>query len=290
MWLQLALDTTITWLLYSLAASGFHLASTCCRHFAFAAGMAFITAPLLLWSTLGWSGMSLSAAIALGSCICLGAGYCRLAAVLRVKGCRGTQLLIISLALLAASENLAIMLTGAASVSLWDKPSAVVLSTDRLVITRQLLTVLVSCAAGVLCLWLVWSRSLLGIALRALFESRWNLALRGYNVRLLETIGTAFGFGILGVAGILWASLLRVRPVMGFDIAVLGVAAVLAAPLIKPGFPGVVWSCMGIVVIRLALSLYFDGDWNLTAILLFLILIAAFTAPRAVLRQISAAQ
>ena len=106
--------------------------------------------------------------------------------------------------------------------------------------------------------------------------------LRGFNVELLETIGGAAGFVLMGMAGILWSGIARVRPLMALEIAVIGVVTMIVGPIVSGGLSGLVYSCLAAAVIRLLMTLGLEGDWSLTAMLLLLGAATAFRKAKAV--------
>jgi branched-subunit amino acid ABC-type transport system permease component len=262
------LNTVEVALLYALVGCGFHLASTGTRHFAFAAALGFLVAP---YSALPTSSMPVRIAAAgagLAACAALGLAYRAGSERLSRSGSGEGQLLIISLALLGLGSNVLAIWFGSESHTLSLTAGAVQLFGLRLPADQLLVVVLsASCLALVL---RQWHGALVGKTLQALIESRLNLALRGIDVRAIETGATMAGFALLGIAGLLWAADGRVKPAMSIEVGVIGAVTSIVGPMIRTGPAGLILAALGLAVIRTGLSLTLEGDWAMSAMLILL--------------------
>jgi branched-subunit amino acid ABC-type transport system permease component len=260
-----------TWGIYSLVAITFYLASVSCRHFNFAAVLPFIGVSLLAstyTSTLGtWGGIGMGLAGAYG----LGFLYHRASAALARAGAGEGQLLIISLAVLAIGENTLLLASGGGSRTLWS-----VTADDRLslgpVTTTMAQAVALCVGVMVVLMHLVaWQRTGIGRAVRGLDESPLNMSLAGYNVPRLEGNLAAWAFLLAGGAGALWATAARVRPSMSLEVAAIGIATCIVAPLFARGVLGLLLASAALAVLKLLLALWLPGDWTTTSVILLLV-------------------
>jgi branched-chain amino acid transport system permease protein len=166
---------------------------------------------------------------------------------------------------MAAGENGLALVFGSTSQTLWPFTLGdVFLSNQSIVITKQeFISVLVG-SVVIVALLFVWRRTTLGIALRALLESRRNLMLRGYNVNLLEKMISSIGFLFVGVAGLLWAVDSRVRPSMALEASLIGVVTFIVGSILAEGLWGLLFASLAIAVAKLLFSLFLEGDWGMT--------------------------
>lgn len=282
MFAQHVFNASQVWILYAITACGFYLATTSCRHFNFAAGAPFLLMPQLIAARqfLPWPIAFLGSLLL---CTILGIAWRKLSAYLFRRGSREGQLLIISLAALGITENTIRLIFGNESLALWPFKDNDLIVFRWLLVSRQQLVLGVAGAMILAALLILWHRSLLGIAMRGLLESRYNLLLRGYDVPLLESIGAAAGFSLVGIAGTLWAATVPVRPGMGLEIGVVGIVTYIVGPKIAGGLQGLVLASLAVAVLRLLLALNFEGDWNMTAMLAVLGLGIAFTGAKSLL-------
>lgn len=269
MFAQHIFNTSLTWILYALIACSFYLATTSSRHFNFAVGIPFILMPhlVLMWPASLWI---LAFLCSLAICAFLGVIWKWFATLLIGRGSRENQLLIISLATLEIVENVIRLLFGSESVGLWPFEEKHLLGFHWISISQQQIVLISVGGITVIGLLVLWRWSLLGTAIRGLVDSRLGLQLRGYDVAFLETLGVASGFAIMGLVGALWAINTRVRSGMGLEIGVVGVATYILGPKIAHGLRGLVLASMGMAFLRLLITLIFEGDWSMTAILLLL--------------------
>jgi branched-chain amino acid transport system permease protein len=196
------------------------------------------------------------------------------------KGAREGQLLITSLAVMAIGENLATLFFGATSVSLWPFSAKDAVLTSPVVVTKQQMVYFAVGGCALTTTVLLWRRTLVGKAFQALEDSPLNLALRGYSVPFLERVSAAFGFALVGVAGLIWGINVRIKPAMCTEIGVAGAVMFISATMVANGPIGLIVAALILSCVRLVLSLTFEGDWNLSAMLVFLLL-AVLTAKKA---------
>jgi len=267
--LQYGLDTVETGILYSLVACGFYLASVGTRHFAFAAAVAFLVAPYAAVLFEGTPQRCAAAVVGVALCAGLGVAYRSVAAALSRRGSREGQLLIVSLAVMAIGWNLVAAVFGSESQTL--TPSAV--AAVHIIGVRVPLMQVVVVIVGGLCLAFLlyaWRSSLVGLTLRALLESRLNLALRGIPVAYVEATAAAAGFATIAISGLLWATDGRIKPAMCTEIGVIGAVAYIIGSIVRPGPSGLILAGFGLAVVRAGLSFTLEGDWAMTAMLVVL--------------------
>jgi len=263
--LQHLFNGLLAWTYCTLVAFGFYFASVGCRHFNFTTGFGYLLGPYIVLFFLRHHLWPLGVGISLLCCAALGALYHSLSARLSKRGLREGQLLIISLGIMAAGENGLALVFGSTSQTLWPFTLGdVFLSNQSIVITKQeFISVLVG-SVVIVALLFVWRRTTLGIALRALLESRRNLMLRGYNVNLLEKMISSIGFLFVGVAGLLWAVDSRVRPSMALEASLIGVVTFIVGSILAEGLWGLLFASLAIAVAKLLFSLFLEGDWGMT--------------------------
>lgn len=259
-------------LLYAMVGCGFYVASRSSRHFVFAVAAAFILAPYMTIALASRLPVWAAATVGVMACALYGYGYRAVVGVLLRKGAREGQLLIISLAVMGIGENLATLFFGATSVSLWPFSATNALLLFPLVITEQQVVYFTVGACVLSATILVWHRSLLGKAFQAMEDSPLNLALHGYNVPSLERIISAFGFALVGVTGLMWGINVRIKPSMCTEIGVAGAVIVIAGTTFSRGPGGLVLAAGILAGLRLLLSLTTEENWNLSAMLVFLLL------------------
>ncbi len=275
-------NTCQTLILYALVACGFYLATVSCRHFNFAAGIPFILTPQIIAAMQSFT-WPVALLLALGCCALLGVGWRALSGYLFSRGSREGQLLIISLAALAITENAVRLVFGNESVGLWAFESKNLIISRWLSMSHQQLVLVFVGGTIMVALLCVWHGSLFGFAMRGLVESRYGLMLRGYDVPLLENIGAAVGFTLVGIAGVLWAITSPIRPGMGLEIGVIGVVTYTVGPRIAQGLAGLILAACIMAVLRLFIALNFEGDWSMTAMLALLGVGIAFSSARSLL-------
>lgn len=259
-----------TFIIYGLVGCGFYLSSVSCRHFNFGTALAFLSLPYTVWFSVRlniWP-----AGVVAGFIVCgaFGVAWKMLSVFLFKHGSREGQLLVISLAILAIGENVLMLLFGNSSIALWPYAKGDIIDFVPVTIARQQIVLVLTGGGVLLGLLLFWRRAILGKAFRGLLESRLNLTLRGINVTLLETLGAAAGFGMIGLAGLLWGINARIRPTMALEVGVVGVVAFIVGPFLASGLGGLLWAALGIATLKIILSLTLEGDWNMTATLLLL--------------------
>lgn len=265
MLLQHLFNGLLTWTYCTLVGFGFYFASVGCRHFNFTSGFGYLLGPYIVLFFLLHHLWPVGIGISLLGCAGLGALYHSLAAWLSKRGLREGQLLIVSLGIMAAGENGLALIFGSTSQALWPfNPADAFYQHQSLVITRQELISILVGGGLIVALMLLWRKALLGVALRALLESRLNLMLRGYNVNALEKIISSIGFLLVGIAGILWASESRVRPSMALDASLIGIVTFIVGPILARGLWGLLFASLAIALIKVLFALYLQGDWGMT--------------------------
>lgn len=265
MLLQHLFNGLLAWTYCTLVAFGFYFASVGCRHFNFTTGFGYLLGPYIVLFFLLHQLWPVGIGISLLGCAGVGALYHSLSARLSKKGLREGQLLIVSLGIMAAGQNGLAFLFGSTSQALWPFNAAdAFYQYQSLVITRQEFISIVVGGGLIVALLLVWRKSLLGIALRGLLESRLNLMLRGYNVNALEKIISSAGFLLVGVAGILWASDSRVRPSMALDASLIGIVTFIVGPILAEGLWGLLFASFAIALVKVLFTLFLQGDWAMT--------------------------
>lgn len=257
-----------TGLLYALIGAGFYLLSIATRHVAFAGALAFLLAPLGgVWVSngpeLGFGGL----AAGVGACGFLGWGYSRWSTLLSRNGAREGQLLVVSLAVMAIGENAIVSLVGGASIGLWPYQGMALVEAHGSMVTPQQATVILGGGFVLLLVAAVWRWRLWGAACRALSESPRNVSLLGIPTQLVESGAAILGAVLIGLAGTGWAITARVRPTMLTNIAVIGAFSQLAGTLAGRGLGAVIGACFALACVRLALTILFEGDWAMSAML-----------------------
>jgi len=257
-----------------LIGAGFYLSSISCRHFILAAGGVFLLGPYTILLSRGALDSGLFAVgVALVSCSGAGWVYLSLSRRLFARGARSEQLLLVSFAILGIAENCIALLFGSRSQTLMTERLAepIVVLGSSSVRGSELLFFVVAGSIVVLS-FLGWRFTIFGKKFQALLESRAALSLRGHSVGSLEIASATLGFALIGTAGILWATAMRVRPAMAIEASVVGVVAFILAPLIAPPGPtGLFLAAFGIALVRLGLSLFAEGDWAMSSNLLLLL-------------------
>jgi branched-subunit amino acid ABC-type transport system permease component len=269
-------DAAQTWGIYSIIAIAFYLASLSCRHFNFAAVIPFVGVPLVAStydSTLGiGAGMGLGLASAYG----LGVFYHQASAALGRAGAGEGQLLIISLAALAIGENVLLLTNGGASRNLLPLAADGLLHLGSITTTLPRVSVLCVGSTVVFLHLTAWHYTGIGRAVRGLHESPLNMSLSGYNVPRLEGTLAAWAFLLAAVGGILWATTARVRTSMSLDVAAIGIATGIVAPLLARGALGLLLASAALALLKLLLALWFPGDWTTTSVILLLVISVLF--------------
>lgn len=265
MLLQHLFNGLLAWTYCTLLAFGFYFASVGCRHFNFTSGFGYLLGPYVVLFFLLHHLWPVGIGISLLCCVGLGVLYQSLTVWLSKRGLREGQLLIVSLGIMAAGENGLALIFGSTSQALWPfNPADTFYQNKSLVITKQeLISILVS-GGLIVAIILLWSKALLGVALRGLLESRLNLMLRGYNVNSLEKIISSIGFLLVGIAGILWASDSRVRPSMALDASLTGIVTFIVGPILARGLWGLLFASLAIAIIKVLFTVYLQGDWGMT--------------------------
>jgi branched-chain amino acid transport system permease protein len=279
---QFLANSVSLWGHYALLAAAFYFASVGCRHFNFATGLAFLAGPYIALQIQGIAGTWVALLVSLLLVSLIGYLYYEGSVAAYRRGNRPGQLLLISLAVLGISQNLFSALFGPSSRKL----VFVAIGIDMTLFSQALLLLALS-IVGVIDI--LWRRSLFGLSLQALNESRLNLRLRGFNVDAIERTAAILGFLLGGVAGILWGLDLRVRPAMGFEVCLIGVVTFIVGPILAEGPRGLILASLGIVLIRLPLIIAFEGDWDMASPLLLLVLASIVRSARTAFKERSVA-
>ena len=285
--LQHGLNTLEIAGLYSLVAYGFYFASISTRHFSFAAALGFLIAPYCALNSKCGSSMFTVSLLGLSLCGVVGLAYQLASAYLSRKGAREGQLLIVSLASMSIGENVITLLFGSSSQT----TSMNIAFIDKVWpwarVSFSQVTVVALAWGALVAILVAWRSSLVGKTLQALVESRLNLSLKGAPVRRIEASVAAFGFILIGASGTLWAFDGRIKPAMCTEIGVIGAVTFIVGALIRPGLGGLLVSALALALVRLSLSLFLEGDWQMTAMLLVLGCTLLFR-PRVIFRVESA--
>jgi branched-subunit amino acid ABC-type transport system permease component len=262
---QLLANSAALWGHYALLAVSFYFASVGCRHFNFATGLAFLVGAYITLQAQTLIGIWAALPFSLLCVAVLGYLYYEGSVAAYRHGSRPGQLLLISLAVLGASENLLAALFGPGSQKLFITGTG-----QESLKSSQVFLLLTLCLVG--CIDILWRKSLFGLSLQALSESRLNLRLRGFNVDAIERTTAILGFVLGGAAGIIWSMDLRIRPSMGFEACLIGVVTFIVGPMLMEGPRGLILASLGIVLIRLPMILLFEGDWDTASPLVLLAL------------------
>lgn len=271
MFAQHVYDTLQVSIYFALVAYGFYFSSVSCRHFNFTIGLGVLAGPYTLLVVRQHIGNFAGVIVALLACICLGILYNLLSSWLIGRGARQGQLLIVSLAIMAIGENVIKMIFGSTSLSLWEESSSdVLLSQSWITVTRPQVIFVLSGLSLVIAFLMVWRKTMFGIAIRGLLDSRLNMVLHGHDVQLLESVACGTGFMLAGAAGILWSVDTRIQPAMSLEVGVLGVVSLIVGPMIKSGLAGLVWTSLAIAILQVLMVVVLEGDWTMTSSLLLL--------------------
>jgi branched-subunit amino acid ABC-type transport system permease component len=276
--IQLLVNSLSLWGHFALLAVSFYFASVGCRHFNFATGLAFLAGPYVALQVQDLAGTWMALPTSLLCVGTLGYLYHKASIAAYRHGARQGQLLLISLAVLGISENLFSAIFGPGS----QKLPLTVTGQEPIKITQSFFLITLSV---IILIDIVWRRSIFGLSLQALNESRLNLRLRGFNVDAIERTTAILGFLLAGAAGILWSIDLRIRPAMGFEACLIGVVAFIVGPMLTTGPRGLILASMGIVLIRLPLILFFEGDWDLASPMILLVLASTLRPAKGLVRK-----
>lgn len=267
-----------TMLLYGLVAAGFYLASIGCRHFCFAGAASFVSVPYMTLSASNGTALTIAVALALAIVGLVGVLYRRASASLIAGGAREGPLLVLSLAAMALVENSITLVFGGSS-----RTVASFITSDIFagLTFRQFIVVTVGTTI-LTTLVVSWRGALAGKLVQALIESRLNLALRGWSISAIETILAAAGFACLGAAGFLWAFDGRIKPAMCTEVAIVGAVSFIVGSMSSHGVRAVIGAAAMLAVARFGLSVAFEGDWSMTAVLLLLLVALVLRPPRSI--------
>lgn len=264
--LQYLYDAMQVWIYLALVSVAFSLASLGCRHFNMATGLGFLVGPYVTLSVAKIAPLSVSLVV---GCVCsalLGIAYQKMSVSLFRAGARPGQQLIISLAVLTIGQNLIVLLYDNSSHTLWPvSGNDILISSVSITVTRQQIVYLFA-GCTVLVLWFfVWYNTLLGVAIRGLVDSRFNMLLKGYNVGALEGLIVGGAFLMAGVAGVMWGINLRFQPAMGFEVGIIGFVASIVGPMLIQGPAGILAAALLMTLLKLLLSLVLEGDWAMAS-------------------------
>lgn len=265
---QVAAETVCLTLLYSLVALGFWLSTIACRHINFAAGLAVTVPSYLMLRTLGLDlGAVAGFALAVLAAALMGLGAFETSAWLRRRGSSEVHQLIIGLATASVGEATLSLIFGSTSRALgpqrwWTLGQATLpyvwLWAGPLI------------AGTIVFAGLAWRATRLGAVVAALGQSEEALEIRGFPSAKIGRLVALTGFGLLALAGLLWANWLRIRPTTSFDAAFVGVVAMLVARLIGGGPWQVFIAAAAIAITKAILAWNVQGDWAMSASLLVL--------------------
>ncbi|MGI8921116.1 MAG: branched-chain amino acid ABC transporter permease [Solirubrobacteraceae bacterium] len=212
--------------IYALAALGLVLIYKTSGVVNFAFGAMATVVTLILWTALRRVGVPLVVAwlVAMVGALMIGA-LCEIALLRRVERAPLLIQIALTLGLLLLIEGLAGVLWGYGPKGVPTVLSGNAVSVASFLIGRDdLFIVLLTLALGGL-LFVVFERTRIGLAMRAVAHDRETAALMGISTNRLVTGSWALGALISGVAGILVAPKVGLSPTMMDDIAVFAFAA-----------------------------------------------------------------
>jgi branched-chain amino acid transport system permease protein len=251
MWQQLLINGLIAGSALGLLAASFALIYQTARFFHFAHASVFTLAGYLTYlfaRTLGWPLLvSISASVFLTGV----AGWLLYVSIylpITRRDAGPTSLLLVSLGLMVAIQNIISMAFGDELKTLWDRPVGRGLSLGSALITPvQLLTVISSFVALIsLAAFLRLTR--LGLSLRSVADNEELAVVIGLDPKKVTAVAFGIGSAIAAISAILASFDTGLTPAMGFNALLMAVVAVVVGGV--GSIPGALLGGVGIGLIR----------------------------------------
>lgn len=141
-------------------------------------------------------------------------------------------------------------------------------------------------AATLVLLWLVYTRTTVGLALRAAAINSDGARLVGVNVPLVVLVTFGVGAALAGLAGLILSPLSYASPWLGLQFAILGFAAAIIGGL--GSWPGAVAGGLTLGIIQTLLFRYVSAQWG-DLLTFALLLIVLYVRPSGIFRELQAA-
>jgi branched-chain amino acid transport system permease protein len=169
------------------------------------------------------------------------------------------SLLLVSLGLMVALQNLIAMLFGDELKTVWDRPVGSGISLGSALITPvQILTI--ACSALALILLVAFLRfTSLGLALRAVADNPEFAEVVGLDAKRVTSAAFAMGSGAAAVSAILASFDTGLTPTMGFNALLMAVVAAVVGGV--GSIPGALLGGLGIGLIRNLAAVAIPSAW-----------------------------
>lgn len=257
--------------IYAFAALGLVLIFKTSGVVNFAFGAMATVVTLILWSLLTHAGLSFAVAWLLAMVIAMVIGAVSNGILLRrVQGSAVLTQIVLTLGLLVLIEGLAGVLWGYAPKSIPQPLSGSSVNVASFLITPNDLFIIGLTVAIGFALFVVFERTRLGLAMRAIAVDREVASLMGIHTGRYVTGSWAVGTALSGIAAILVAPAVSLDPTMMDQVAVFAFAAAILG-----GFGSLLGAVIGGFLIGVASNLiaaYISTNLQLT--LIFVVIVA----------------
>ena len=258
--------------IYALAALGLVLIFKTTGVVNFASGAMATVVTFVLWTALNAAGLPLIAAwlCAMAAALVIGA-MAEALFMRRVEGMPVLIQIVVTLGLLLLIEGLAGLIWHYDLKSVPKVANGAPLAVGPFVVTPNDLVIVVLTLALSVAFYVVFERTRLGLAMRAVAQDREVALLMGIPVFRLVTASWAVGVLIAGLAAIVVAPTVSLSPTMMDDIAVFAFAAAVLG-----GFGSLAGAIVGGFIIGVVNSLigaYLSTNYQLSLVFLLIVVI-----------------
>lgn len=262
---QLLKNGVVLGLLYGLFAYGLSLIIAVTRVFHFAHGFTLAFSALLFWNLYESAGMPFVVAAPLTIAAAAAVGVASEAWIygpIRNRGGSEMVILVASLLLLVLGQNLAVLHWGA-SVKVVTKVRPFLdwgISVGTVSIRGWDVAVFVTALLGFALLYVLLTKTQLGLRLRAVGDNPERAASLGINLKHSYRLVFAIGSGLAAVPALLLASRNPILPAMGFEVLVLAFVAIVVGGI--GSMPGALLGGLVVGVTEQLAVLYLPTEWG----------------------------